>query len=78
MFGKTSESGGRDDFEEFSAAVQEALPNGGAALVLLISSDSRDRVIQNLERHGGTVHSLDIPDADLAKLQAALDRASSQ
>ncbi len=78
IFGKTTESGRRDDFKEFSEAVQEALPNGRAALVHLISSLSRDRVVQNLGLHGGMVHSLDIPNAELATLQAAVDRASSE
>jgi uncharacterized membrane protein len=78
VFGKSNKSGGEGDFEELSKTVQQQLPNGGAALVILGSTDARERVVQNLGSHGGTVHSFDFPDADVAKLQREVDRAAGK
>jgi uncharacterized membrane protein len=78
VFGRENRSGGQDDFEEFSNTVKQNLPNGGAALVVLGATDAKDRVIQNLGRHGGTVSSFDFPDVDLARIQREVDRAAGK
>jgi uncharacterized membrane protein len=78
VIGQSNKSGGGNDFEEFSKSVEQNLPNGGAALVVLGQTDARDRVIQNLGRHGGIVHSFDIHEDDLAKIQREVDRAAGK
>jgi uncharacterized membrane protein len=72
-------SGAADDnaLKEFGKELEADLQPGGAALVLLAESEARDRVIHDLGRHGGTLHSADIPDKQLAEIQAAIDKAAA-
>jgi uncharacterized membrane protein len=78
VIGRGNKSGGEEDFQEFTNTVQKHLPGGGAALVILGRSDARDRVVQDLGRHGGTVRSFDISDTDLARIQREVDRAAAR
>ena len=76
LIGKGEKSGGGDDFKEFSKTVQQEMPNGSAAIVVLGQTDARDRVIFNLGGHGGKVYSYDISEEALAAVQREVDRAS--
>ena len=78
LIGNIGSSGANSDFEAYAGTIKRELPNGGAAVVVLGASDARERVIQNLGEFGGTVHSFDIPDDDLAKIQNEVDRLSSK
>jgi uncharacterized membrane protein len=69
ILGKGSTSGGSGDFSSFSNDIKNELPNGGAALVLLARTDARDRVLQSMGQHGGTIRSHDISEEDLAAIQ---------
>ena len=68
--------GGADDFKKFSDEVARDLPNGGAALVLLGSTEGRERVIHDLGKHGGRLHTLDLHDDEVAAIQKEIDRAA--
>ncbi len=75
--GKRSADGDGGDFKEFGKSMEADLKPGGAALVLLAETNARDRVVHDLGRHGGTLHSTDIPDQQLAEIQAEIDKAAS-
>jgi uncharacterized membrane protein len=75
--GKLRKSGASDDFHAFRDQVSKDLQPGGAALLILGQSDSPDRIINDLGRHGGTVRSTDLSDKQLAELQKEVDRVSA-
>jgi len=70
--------GGADDFKRFTGDVARDLPDGGAAVVLLGSTEGRDRVIHDLGQHGGQLHTLDLHDDEVAAIQKEIDRAAGQ
>jgi uncharacterized membrane protein len=70
--------GGADDFKKFSDDVARDLPDGGAAVVLLGSTDGRERVINDLGKYGGRLHTLDLHDDEVAAIQKEIDRAASR
>ena len=74
--GKLRKSGASDDFHTFRDQVSDDLKPGGAALLILGQTDSPDRVIHDLGRHGGIVRSTDLSDAQLTELQAEIDRVA--
>jgi uncharacterized membrane protein len=74
--GKLRKSGASDDFHSFRDQVSSDLQPGGAALLILGQSDSPDRIVHDLGRHGGTVRSTDLSDKQLAELQKEIDKVS--
>ena len=52
MFGH-GQKGGAEDFKSFTESVKKEIPNGGAAVILLGHTEARDRVINDLGKHGG-------------------------
>jgi uncharacterized membrane protein len=68
--------GGAEDFKRFSDEVSRDLPAGGAAIVLLGSTEGRERVIHDLGQHGGRLHTLDLHDDEVAAIQKEIDRAA--
>jgi uncharacterized membrane protein len=75
--GKLRKSGASNDFHVFREQVSKDLQPGGAALLILGQSNSPDRIIHDLGRHGGTVRSTDLTDKQLAELQAEVDKVSA-
>ena len=70
---KTSSGG---DFPEFKKQLETDLQPGGAALLVFGETDARERVVQELSRHGGTVRSTDFSDEQVAEIQRELDHAA--
>jgi uncharacterized membrane protein len=70
--------GGADDFKKFTESVAQDLPAGGAAVVLLGSTEARDRVIHDLGQYGGRLHTLDLHDDEVAAIQKEIDRAAGK
>ncbi len=70
--------GGADDFKEFRENVARDLPEGGAAVVLLGSTEGRERVIHDLGQFGGKLHTLDLHDDEVAAIQKEIDRAAGK
>lgn len=73
-FGKRAESGAKGDFREFQASVANELQPGGSAVLLLIDTDARERVIHDLSMHRGKLFSHDLSDAEIAEIQAEIDK----
>lgn len=74
--GKMLKSSAEGDIETLAGQIGEELESGGAAFIALGSTSGPDRVLAELARHGGKVHSSDIPDERVAEIQAQFDRAS--
>jgi uncharacterized membrane protein len=70
--------GDAEAFEKFRDDVSQDLPNGGAALVLLGSTEGRERVVHDLGRHGGRLYTLDLHDDEVAAIQKQIDRAAGE
>ena len=70
---KTSSGG---DFPAFKEQVESDLQPGGAALLIFGETNARERVVQEMSRHGGTVRSTDFSDEDVAEIQRELDHAA--
>ena len=70
--------GGADDFKTFTNNVGQDLPDGGAAVVLLGSTEARERVIHDMGQYGGRLHTLDLHDDEVAAIQKELDRAAGK
>jgi uncharacterized membrane protein len=70
--------GGADDFKNFCNDVARDLPVGGAAVVLLGSTEGRERVIHDLGQHGGRLHTFDLHDDEVAAIQNEIDRAAGK
>ena len=70
--------GGAEDFKKFSDDVSRDLPAGGAAVVLLGSTEARERVIHDLGKYGGRLHTLDLHDDEVAAIQKEIDRAAGK
>jgi uncharacterized membrane protein len=70
--------GGADDFKKFSEDVSKDLAPGGAAVVLLGSTEARERVIHDLGKHGGRLYTLDLHDDEVAAIQREIDRAAGE
>jgi|SRR3954447_22347479 uncharacterized membrane protein len=75
--GKWSNSGDGGDFVKFRDQVTRDLQSDGAALVLLMETDARDRVIHDLGQHGGTLISTDVSEAQLAEVQQELNKIAA-
>jgi len=75
-FGKLFTHRAEGDFNAFRETVSNELQPGGAALLLLIQTNARERTIQDLGRHGGTLHSIELTDEQIAEIQKQIDRAS--
>jgi uncharacterized membrane protein len=75
--GKSLKPGVGDDFETFRKQVGEDLKPGGAALLLLGESTARERLIQDLGRHGGTLRSTDLSDQQIEQIQYEIDKATA-
>jgi uncharacterized membrane protein len=73
-----SEKSGAQDFKSFAEKIEREIPNGGAAIVLMGQTDARDRVVHDLGSYGGTVHSFDLKEEELAQLQREMNRAAQQ
>jgi uncharacterized membrane protein len=76
LVGKWAKSGASSDFEKFRKQVSNDLQPGGAALVLLGQTDGPDRIIHDLGQHGGIVRSTDVPEEQLAAIQAEIDKVA--
>jgi uncharacterized membrane protein len=70
---KTSSGG---DFPDFKKQLESDLQPGGAALLIFGETNARERVVQELSRHGGTVRSTDFSDEQVAEIQRELDHAA--
>ena len=71
-------SGGTGDFNAFKEQVDSDLAPGGSALLVLgDTTGGRERVVQDLGRHGGTLRSTDISDEQVALIQKEIDKASA-
>jgi uncharacterized membrane protein len=77
MFGH-GQKGGAGDFKTFTESVKKDLPNGGAAVILLGHTEGRERVINDLGKYGGRIHTLDLHEDELAALQKEVDRAAAK
>jgi len=75
-FGKLITHSAEGEFNAFRETVGKELQPGGAALLLLIQTNARERTIQDLGRHGGTLHSIELTDEQIAEIQKQIDRAS--
>ncbi len=76
VFGNAAK-GGAEDFKNFTEKVSGELAPGGAAVVLLGSTEGRERVIHDLGQHGGRLYTLDIDDEEIADIQKQIDRAAN-
>jgi uncharacterized membrane protein len=70
--------GGADDFKDFCQQVAQDLPAGGAAVVLLGSTEGRERVIHDLGKTGGRLYTHDLHDDEVAAIQKEIDRAAAE
>ncbi len=77
LIGKWAKSGASEDFVQFRDQVTRDLQPGGAALVLIVETDARDRVIYDLGQYGGILRSTDVSEEQLAEVQAALDKVAA-
>ena len=77
LIGKWAKSGASEDFVQFRDQVTRDLQPGGAALVLIVETDARDRVIYDLGQYGGILRSTDVSKEQLAEVQAALDKVAA-
>ena len=77
MFGH-GQKGGAEDFKSFTESVKKEIPNGGAAVILLGHTEARERVINDLGKHGGKIHTMDLHDDELAALQKEVDKAAAK
>jgi uncharacterized membrane protein len=75
--GRRGAHGEDKDFADFAHAVSLALEPDGSAILLLAESDTPERLLQDLGRHGGHLMSTDLSAERLAEIQAALDQTSS-
>ena len=64
------------EFPEFAKSVEQALQPGGCAVLMLAESESPDRVIQTMAKHGGKVMSTELSAERLAEIQKRIDQAS--
>lgn len=78
LFGRWGKSGAEDDFKGFQQNVAQELQPGGGAILLLIQTDSPDRVVNDLGHFGGKLMSYDLSDDQLAELQKEIDKLSGQ
>ena len=77
LIGRRQSHGDTKEFPEFAHSVEQALQPGGCAVLMLADSDSPDRVIQTMARHGGKLLSTELSDDRLADIQKQLDHAST-
>jgi len=77
VVGRWAKSGDGGDFEKFRDQVTQDLQADGAALVLLMETDARDRVIHDLGKHGGILRSTDVTEGLLTEIQQELDRVAA-
>jgi uncharacterized membrane protein len=77
MIGRRSAHRDDKEFPEFAQSVEQALQPGGCATLMLADSDSPDRVIEALARHGGTLMSTELSADRLAEIQKRIDQAST-
>lgn len=75
--GKKARSGGTNDFEEFRSKVDAELLPGGAALIVFGEALARDRVIQDMSRHGGKLFTTDFTDDEVNEIQRQIDKGAS-
>jgi uncharacterized membrane protein len=75
--GKKARSGGTDDFEEFRSKVDKELRPGGAALIVFGEALARDRVIQDMSRHGGELFTTDFSEDEVKEIQRQIDKGAS-
>lgn len=73
-FGRRAESGARGDFNAFQRDVANELQPGGSAVLLLASTDARERVINELAKHRGKLFSHDLSDEEIAEIQAEIEK----
>ena len=73
-FGRRAESGARGDFNAFQRDVANELQPGGSAVLLLASTDARERVINELANHRGQLFSHDLSDEEIAEIQAEIEK----
>ena len=78
LFGRWGKSGAEDDFKKFQQTVSSELQPGGGAILLLIQTDSPERVVNDLGHFGGKLISYDLTDKQLAELQKEIDKLSAQ
>jgi len=72
--GKLSDVGVNDDFMKELGA---KLPAGGGALIVLGSTDARDKVIERVKSYGGDVIQTSLSNEDEEHLRAALAEAGA-
>lgn len=78
VLGRHGKSGAEEDFKKFQQTVSSELQPGGGAILLLIQTDSPDRVVHDLGSFGGKLISYDLTDKQLAELQKEIDKLSAQ
>jgi len=77
LLGRWAKSGDGGNFEQFRDKVTDSLQPDGAALVLLVETDARDRVVHEMGVHGGTLVSTDVSEGVLAEVQHELDKVAA-
>lgn len=77
LWGKETSPEVGNDFERFREQVSSDLQPDGAALVILGESDSVDRVVHDLGRHGGILRSTDLTNDQIERVQAEIAKVSS-
>jgi uncharacterized membrane protein len=77
MIGRHQQHGDSREFPEFARDVEQALQPGGCAVLMLAESESPDRVIQVMAKHGGKLMSTELSADRLAEIQKRIDQASS-
>ena len=78
ILGRYGKSGAEGDFKKFQQTVSSELQPGGGAILMLVRTDSPDRVVNDLGTFGGKLISYDLTDAQLAELQKEIDKRSGQ